>query len=466
MKNRILAFFFLCIVAFVFGKEYANHITKNVRNTITYNVGAAPSLSAPHSGIWLQNSHGAMVVSNSISNDAPATGLTDFRGIDVVSSTSCQINCNVIDKISRAVYFTGDCNFTKMRLNEFKNYEHAIELFDNNTLLSEQGEIDPATNLYMAYDNEWTDGTSSVYRTFRNSVIQPTLFNWYYDGAPNHDPTPTNTVNPNSLNVINCTCSCTTANRETERGETMLRLINDSILFEENPEEVAYTAKLSVFNAMQADSAIIYQNKADDYLYEGFYTAMKNGNMGLLDTVKALSADSTTIQAALALNAAIYDTNFVETWLKTVNYIYLGSVASGVSISSADSALLNYISDLPLKETGPAKFMAAALLGKEVHEEPSMAALRNSGVINSKDIPKKTDEKIIPVVFPNPAISRVYITGASITLLEIHDAYGRICLSKRNVQNADIEKLSSGFYTITLWEGNKILHKEKLAIIR
>ncbi len=259
-------------------------------NKISFNLGSSPSMSFDYSGIWIKACNDAFVWGGSdalnpdIKNDQEITtsGISYFRGMDIENSTGCMINCNVIKNIPRSIYFTGDCNLSKLRLNRFENYENAIELNDDQTVLPPQGD-NPGTG-YTPYDNKWVDGTNSIYRTFRNSA-NPSPFDWYYDvtnADPSLIPLPTNTVIATDR-PDNCNCYCNSSSRITDRDNSMGKIISDSIPFSTNASEFSYQAKMNLFLAFKADSTLLYQGSTNDSIYLNFFNTMKNSNMNQLD---------------------------------------------------------------------------------------------------------------------------------------------------------------------------------------
>jgi hypothetical protein len=435
-------------------------------NQINYNLGPAPSVVEYHAGVWLKNCNGAFIKGSGtadIENDEEVTNtnIDFFRGIDIEDSYNCRINCNHIKNIPRSIYFTGNCNLSKMRLNKFENFENGVELFDDQTILPPQGE-DPGTG-FLPYDNEWINGTMVEFRTFRNNSLVPNPIAWYYDNAINgtlHDPEPSNTVFAFHQNN-DCDCDCNTNTRLTDRDRTIGYIINDSLSFSEHPEEFSYQAKMNVFLAMKSDSTLIYQGASNDSIYLNFYNSMLNSNMNRLDSVIILS-DQALTEAAHDLNEAIADTNYVEFYLKIVGDIYLNGPAFNMPLSYSDSTTLEEIAYLPYTLAGKAIYAAAAMVGLEVHPQAgSSSRIGSNSVKNSIE----SIQKPSLMVYPNPSNEKVYFEfkqmdrGKTI-YFKIYDSLGREVWHSTisdTIYEVDVRNFMNGLYRFTANDFERVM---------
>ncbi len=198
----------------------------------------------------------------------------------------------------------------------------------------------------------------------------------------------------------------------------------------------------------------------DDYVYENFFNEMDNGNMGLFRSVNVAMSDSGNVQDAIAINNAVNDTNNVEYYLKVVNDIYLGKVAQEIALSAADSATLDNISDLEVGLTGNAKFMAAAMFGKEVHEPPYSSI--SSRI--KKDQQTAASAINAAEVFPNPAKDKIYflLNISDKVYLNIYDEAGRNIFgeeTEKTVFSFDCKTLRQGLYKYRIMQKNNLLLK-------
>jgi len=154
-----------------------------------------------------------------------------------------------------------------------------------------------------------------------------------------------------------------------------------------------------------------------------------------------------TASSAIAINNLVLDTNIVEYYIKTINEISLNTVEQNLPLSFADSATFNNISDLPLSEVGIAKFMAAAHLGKEVHENSIYFNNRSFG---KPDLPTTHPINFVQM-FPNPTFDKINFiinSDAEINLI-IYDAPGKIVFTTNSIKNNyifDCSYLLPGLY--------------------
>ncbi|MBL7930245.1 MAG: T9SS type A sorting domain-containing protein, partial [Bacteroidia bacterium] len=422
-------------------------------NTIRYNLGSSPAPDIHYKGIWLQNCSGAKVVSNEISNDVPATGTDNFRGIDMEASNDCRINCNTITNLPRSINFTGNCNLTKLKYNIMSGYDHGVHL-EPNTLLPAQGDLDANSGQYFPYDNWWGyTGTEPPSVLKVSEANTPIL--WYYQGATSplnpYYPLPA-TFNivpiftPNSGNN-----DCLDFARYESRENSIAKTVNDSLEFDEYPEENMYQAKMVVYKALKQDSALIHQGKPDDHVYEYFVACMDAGNMGLLDSVGTLMNDSTTFLIASNINSSINDTNNVEYFSKTMHEIQLTLFATG-ELSPSDSATLDYIAHLPLTLAGNAIYTAAAILGLEIHQQFSSEA-RKSDVNPKKEKPLTKNDVFM---YPNPAFDKAYfylkpLVAENLALIEIYDNAGNKIMmlpaDTYKIHEVNVQSFAAGLYS-------------------
>jgi N-formylglutamate amidohydrolase len=82
--------------------------------------------------------------------------------------------------------------------------------------------------------------------------------------------------------------------------------------------------------------------------------------------------------------------------------------------------------------------------------------------------PNLTDIVIIPaksfVVYPNPAINSIHISGQKPSLLKVYDLLGRVTYSKpiQGEEVVDISRFNVGIYMFVFYTNGKILYSEKV----
>lgn len=282
-----------------------------------------------------------------------------------------------------------------------------------------------------------------------------TIIIWPYQGPSNY----TNEYFPLPArqNIIPIPTSFTESNdcldfsRYAERESSIGKAVYDSLEFNENPDENTYQAKMGAYKILKEDSALIYQGKPDDYVYENFVADMDAGNMGLLDSVGTLMNDSTTFVIASNINSSIIDTNNVEYFSKTMHEIQLTLFATG-ELSPSDSATLDYIAHLPLTLAGNAIYTAAAILGLEIHQQFSSEA-RKSDVNPKKEKPLTKNDVFM---YPNPAFDKAYfylkpLVAENLALIEIYDNAGNKIMmlpaDTYKIHEVNVQSFAAGLYS-------------------
>jgi hypothetical protein len=416
-------------------KVYGNTITycrigihaKNVRNikigtdanndpdpnNIHFHLGETPDAAIHYEGIWLQKCKAAHITGGydpaspvpNIDNDLAATGTTLFKGIDIENSLNCRINCNYISNLPYSMRFYHKCDGTILRKNRMDEYDEAVHL--SAAELPEQKQINNSTLDEEPANNEWHDAGSSS--RVDGNTFNGSPFRWFYDLNNTNEliPSPSNnqvtTPKPDPAASVSCNDYSSRQGRDEQFG----KVVDDSLEFSDNVNEKTYQAKMDAYLAMKEDSTLLYQNTDRDTVYRNFFDAISLSNIALFDSVLTLAADTALIDDAIALNSSINDTNDIEYYLKTVYDIYLNTVAKKIPMDDADSSLCDEISSLSIYTAGDAIYIAAAMIGKEIH--PDEVAMRKANPV------PESKKDVLPLsafnVIPNPASTFFTVKG-------------------------------------------------------
>ncbi|MEO8146151.1 MAG: T9SS type A sorting domain-containing protein [Bacteroidia bacterium] len=442
--------------------------TESLYNTITYSLTATPTITDIHSGIWLQNSPLTHVVGSgnssfpNISNDAAVTtSVPKFRGIEVENSRGCKINCNVVKNINQSIFFTGGCDYTLMRHNIMLEYEYAV--YKNNAFLSRQGHFVSGTT-YEPLNNEWYDAGSS-------NRVDGTGFAVLWDYDANNvsvfQPAPANPTQVTPIAGGTVTVPCDEYGNRQSRDDMLGPVVGDSLPYRDFIDENSYLAKTNAYWQMLEDSTLL--DEGDDHkdsIYQAFFDTMAASNIGAFINVTRLLFDSNYISTATSINSAIDDTNSIESYKKIVNNFYLTTLALGNELSEDDSAALNEISELSWVTAGDAIYMAAYMIGKEIH--PSVpSSLR---IMNSEPSPKVNSENSVLInLFPNPASDFFVINaqGTLVKIIYIYDLEGRLLYNKINRDNIiPCSSFQPGVYLVKLVDSDGKDYFRKIHIIK
>lgn len=437
-------------------------------NSVTTNVPAMLSLPAPHSGIFVQNCTKARLVDNIITNNYVASSTAGIIGIDLQTSTNARVNCNTINRYNSSMEITGDCSGTLLRHNTMGGYVQAINL--NSATLPNQYQInDVITTDKEPTDNIWNDPpkasgspTNRVTGSSNGGQIE-----WYYQNTGGvFNPLDNNTTSPILTAVSDAagTVICNDYSNKQSRDDQFGDAVGDSLHFDDNADENIYLAKMNTFKTFKEDTTILSQGNGNDASYQQFYDDVALSNMGALVAVGTLANDSNTIVAAQNINAAINDTNSIEYFKKTINDIYLNTIAIGLDLSATDSSFLNYCTTLTIYQAGDAIYMAAAMLGLEIH--PTAIAMRHATVSEQANAKAVKNELSI---FPNPAKDSFTINGTDddIKTILLYDDKGALVKSFTITAN-NVYKLNvpTGFYQLKIENTDGILYQFKITVIK
>lgn len=194
----------------------------------------------------------------------------------------------------------------------------------------------------------------------------------------------------------------------------------------------------------------------------------------------------TTQRSLQAVAAKEYNSNLVtnytfEQYKKTVNDVYLSSIAVGMYyFSDTQAEQLEEIASKCFLEAGEAVFEARAMLslyGEGSWDDYDVCAEQENAM--------KTDEEakadsvrqdiIFYMAYPVPAKDKLMIrlTGSAFTgeEIEITDRLGRVMILQRtaasgNVAHINTEALSGGTYQLRVKLNNSIVHQQKIVIIK
>nr|HMT28725.1 T9SS type A sorting domain-containing protein [Bacteroidia bacterium] len=420
------------------------------RNTITFNRGASLTSTQYHAGILLQSCTGAHVTGGDnntdpdIQNDIEVAtiGVTGFRGIDIENSPDVRLNCNIIKNISNSFVFTGDCFGTLMRKNYLENFEVGINNF--HSILDNQGWY--TGSIWEKLNNQWVDASSTQFRV-GGIIDQP--FNWYHQSGSTYTPS------PHSFNVTllgsstgNPPCNDYTPQM---RDELYGKVIGDSLNFNYFNEENTYLVKTSAFERMKRDTSILNEGRSTDTDFQNYFLLNDSTNIGILSEVRVLSLDSLSIDEAIDANEAIDDEIGIETYMKTVYGIYLNTIAVGLPLSATDSSTLELIALKTWIEAGKAIYIAASMLGMEIH--PAIPELRLSANSTSDSLITQPNKNQI-LIHPNPAANSLTVSGLENkkSVLQIFDMQGKLVFNEEVMEDTtiDISKLIIGVYRINV----------------
>ncbi len=390
-------------------------------------------------------------------------GVSNFRGIDIENSMDTRINCNVITNLPRSMTFTGHCERNILRNNIMSGYENAIELYS--AYITDQFQANGTAE--EPTDNQWMDDDTDLRVT--GSFIPLDPINWYYKTSDQkYDPDPTLASTSILLRVpATGTIFCDDYSDQRSRDELYGAVVYDSLEFAEYENENAYLAKVNTYQALKNDTSILYLSEPSDTAYQNFYFTMQSLNVGELARVNELSVLPDSVLTAVGINDAITEDNDIEYYKKTVNNIYLNTIAIDSALSGTDSTTLETIAYLNWYQAGDAIYTAAPMMFLEIH--PSVPSSR----IMMPFIP--IESPIIPSVpsitaVPNPAQDFVVLDGilSPFKLVEFYDTKNNLLKTiSDDIRGEQVNiDFVPGIYFIKVTDVVNVVYFKKIAVIK
>ncbi|MBL7928723.1 MAG: T9SS type A sorting domain-containing protein, partial [Bacteroidia bacterium] len=421
-------------------------------NLIQYHLGTSV-LTDKHHGIWLQNSHHADVLENTVTNDSPTSEAT-VRGLVIENCHIANIGCNNFVNLGRAIRFEGDCTGmpgTQLIKNNMTDYEIGIEL-DLAQIPNQGSQGDP-------WDNKWNHSYPVNHDKVSGQLLQPILIDWYFqnnDGDANNIfgpfPRGANLILPHD-NQTTLYPQCVNSNLkgDFDRDARFGAVVGDSAQYEDYGSELIYAAKASVYETLKQNDSLLNLGLPSDASFQDFFNAMNTTNIGALSDVQT-ALDSNQIDTAAVINEAVNDTNSIEYARKSINSILSEKILKNIPMTASDTATLEYIFSQHWILAGDAVYAAAAILCKEYHSPHISLRKRHS----SEPEKPKTDAEFTSIsLHPKPANNKLHVTGLpeANCEIEIYDSYCRLLLKKLNAVNSliiDLQDYSNGFYHLRI----------------
>jgi Secretion system C-terminal sorting domain len=256
--------------------------------------------------------------------------------------------------------------------------------------------------------------------------------------------------------------------------------------------ELQLTARETDIKLLSTQIAALDDAYTTGSLTQSDWEVQRTALLNLLDAAttqyKGLSLQYETIKdngidVAKSLNDAIQTTAIYEANTKTVNDIYLRTIAKNnlEAVTTTDKATINYIAAQCPYTGGTAVYTARALqasIRKDTFYNDTENCFAQG--VNYRTIKPKKDKEITKLenvikLYPNPANDFVVCSFTNsfeaVVVLEIIDALGR------NVQEVHIQKgsnktiiptigLVSGIYHCRIIGENGVLHTSKLVITK
>ncbi len=445
-------------------------------NTIQFDKTNFP-LTSFYEGIWLQNCPNAKVANNDVTNTTVNEDI-NFRGLDIESSSDCNINCNNIDYLGVGINIWDNCGLTRLRNNTISHFFTGVWLNGPNGANIDADQGDPITSITGdSWENRW-DWNAAIVGSLKvfGNVFGSGQINWYHQGTDiNTNDFSTNPrspiiINPKPTNTIALNLCTTFIKSDPNRRDNFGPIIGDSAVYVEDEDKSRYLAYQNSYIAMKYDTTLIYRGDSLDTSFQSFFAHIDSSNIGKFQKVKELAI--TWPDSANTINTSISDTNELEYHLKTFYTLFFSKIINGDSLIATDSTFLEGILEGTPITQGQTFYYSAAVLFREMHPE-SYSSLRIRNELAPVEPVKATPILSIIKIFPNPAniaISAQVTNGDDkIILIEIYSSLGSLILSNNcneNLVELNIQSFIGGLYKLRTVTANGKIENKIFSIIR
>lgn len=444
------------------GKEYEQYINDNKIN-LSITADNVFNNGFDFRGISLQQCDYLNVINNEVTwSDIRSRFDTNVEGIRFEFCKTSLFSLNTLMNLDKGFYIAGTCEETNLTCNEInKCYPNGI--FIDGADLSDQGSIGhPNFNTFIGTYDPIVNSFLKLAGNVNGNQI-----NWYFQGQLIY----VNSLfpEPSSPNIVlaqqtynNGTFSCSNAERYMgnmeQRIEYLDKIIADSLYYTLYPMENRLFDLEYAHTIMEDDSSLIINS-----VYEQFFQALDQGNIGKLNEVRRLLNDGHFNLAVIKNNTVLYQ-NVMEQNAKAVNDIVLNKlIQPTIFFDSTQNSLLANIAYQPAILGGKGVYNARSLLKLRIEDGPS--SLRK-GSTNSIKKPSTS----IFTLYPNPSndFFKIKTNNDEPFNLIIKDTNGKVLFEKFScTKNTEFSTLtlSSGIYLLDLHLNNGEYEKIKLAII-
>ncbi len=446
-----------------------------------------PVFSQRPAGIKLEGCQKTIIEHNTIIGNNPWLWWTS--GIWSLNSQNNFILKNIIDDIGRVFSFGGSAFPNYLTCNDIGRTLVGVYLEWCGTGIGEQGGPDCAD----LSDNRWTNTTWAdweAHTTSDWSLGSNSTFHVRGDLGPEYIPDVNDNVPdppqipdfvpippPVIINGCGLVDNCSSkSNKSTSNGYENERMIaNNEIAYGVYPEENEWLSKNYVYYRTKQDSAMLNY----DTIFVNFRDSMAYTVTGTLYEINNLFSDTIgNIDTALIimLNNSIIPGNIIEENYKTVNDIYINTIAIGIdSLTPSQINELISIAEQCPYTGGNAVFSAgvilSALLDTNIYYNCDIINFKNYQTTN---IEKKENNVLIGKIYPNPNSGQLFLeydlpegkTGKLIIYNTLGDkicSYSLQSELKTLIINKD---LSNGIYFYKIVVDDKVIINKKLIIIR
>ena len=439
------------------------------------------SNSNPVFGILAEESHYPQIIENTIRDESIIDELQ--FGIVVELGGGAIVCSNDVDALEQGIVFGGNMLGT--------NVQVKFNVMENNSIgfvLRNGGDIGEQGGHGIYYYNQWINNiydsysfgsnisNTSHFPVFTSSNFVPYIISTHDNDGQNGAYDILSPVS-NVISQYIATCTGTTK----DPTDDAKLVTNDQLTYLVDSEETRWISKNVVLDAIK------YKNDIDstDQDIQNFEALADNEAMGQLRSLKEdyqsafadtniAGGDSIILQQVESSNAQISDQTSLETYLKTVNDIFLKTAAiNNNNFTSQQTATLQFIAQLCPYEGGPAVYTARLLLR---YNEGVCYTSNNCNTYTPMRFAQSKHTENSFSAFPNPTISMItfnyLVKDESLDyFVRIWDNIGKEWMfeklnSKSTSTTLDVGNLSPGIYQYEMLENTRQIFVGKISIIR
>jgi hypothetical protein len=492
-SNPILVNYNIITNAFrgIKSSNWKHKVCYAANNTIVLNQepnGFRNSLTTQY-GILHENNYKDVINNNLITGFG--TGKATVYAIKASDNGDQQILCNSTASTYEGFSFTGAQNTVSWYSNTMQSHVRGMHI--NNTIIGQQGYSGaPSSNVWSISGAGWSGSNFQTYVTSSaagTSALNSKLYvkNNTSNNPVNNDGTPTT-----SRYILGTTLFTTTGfspyecsvvlgrmanlpSGDERLGEAMLKIVTDSVPYENFAENKQVSGKQAVYGYMAQNASIAENN---DALQEFYEQAQRTNLERLVEVEKQLALSD--LGQAKAVNGTIISENLIEENRRLLYELYI-KIEKGNYSNVDNAALLSLAGGCPDRD-GAAVYQARVLYNSLYktfrHFEDSCSA-NGSNNRKTKDNDAGSAQKNLQMgieVYPNPTEGTCLINLGDLSsgsiILKVYDINGKLVYEEpahpvnSKVYELHLE-LCNGMYLLEVTDTSTELHyKQKLVINR
>ncbi len=456
------------------GNDYKTTVTENDIHFINSNTHKV-------TGILAENSHYPQIIGN-IVRDESALKEAQF-GIVVELGGGALLCSNNVYAMAQGIVFGGNMLGTNVQV-----VLNTMEKCDIGFVLRNGGDIGSQGGQGVYYYNKWINNGYDSY-SFGSNISNTSHFPVFVsaNSIPYIISTHSNDGQNGANDILSPVSSAASQYTATCDGnikdptDDAKKVINDELTYSVDSDATQWIGKNAVLDALKYKDDL----NSSDADIQSFEASADNDAMGELRSLKEdfataftdttiAGGDSTIIAQVKVSNQQVSDQKVIETYLKTVNDIYLNTAAiNKKEFNAQQTSSLQFIAQLCPYEGGPAVYTAQYLL---FYKEGVFYTYNNcndyspmrsvhSGINGSRFI-----------VYPNPTDSKVTLTyilndeNASY-YVKIFDNIGRVLAVQKLNSNSvsteiDLSNFATGLYHYEIFENVNQINAGKISVVR